>query len=252
MSTKIMEAEGRNNTQGHPTVSQEEWLVARKELLTKEKELTRLRDQLSSKRRELPWVKVEKRYVFDAPQGKEALADLFDGRSQLIVYHFMFGPDWKEGCPICSAAAEHINSSFIHLAQRDVTLIAISRAPLAQIQAFKKRMGWRFKWLSSLGSDFNCDYGVSFTKDDEARGTMHYNYGTEAYRGEEVHGLSVFSKKETGDVFHTYSAYARGPEEMLGFYFYLDRVPKGRNENGLDFPMSWVRHKDKYDSVLSH
>jgi len=228
------------------TVSRNEWIEIRKQLLEREKELTRLQDKLSLERRQLPWLKVEKNYVFDGPKGKETLADLFDGRSQLFVYHFMFGPDWKEGCPICSAAAEHINSSLIHLAQRDVTLIAISRAPIAQIEAFKKRMGWRFKWVSSYGSDFNFDYGVSFTKDDEAKGTMHYNYGTEPYRGEEVHGLSVFSKKETGDVFHTYSAYARGPEELLGFYFYLDRVPKGRDENALDFPMAWVRHQDKY------
>lgn len=251
MSTKTLKSEGRNNTQGHPTVSQEEWLVARKELLKEEKELTRLRDQLSAKQRALPWVKVEKQYLFDGPEGKGALGDLFEGRSQLIIYHFMFAPDWEEGCPICTAAAGHIDSSFIHLAQRDVTLIAISRAPMAKIQAFKKRMGWNFNWGSSYGSDFNFDYGVSFTKDDQAKGTMNYNYGTEPYRGEEVHGLSVFHKNETGDVFHTYSSYARGPEALLGFYHYLDLVPKGRDEDAFPFTMMWLRHEDKYASAAT-
>ncbi|HXL29291.1 MAG TPA: thioredoxin family protein, partial [Bradyrhizobium sp.] len=209
--------------QPHKIVSREGWIEARKAHLAHEKEYTRARDRLSEARRALPWVKVEKAYVFDGPKGKQTLADLFAGRSQLVVQHFMFAPDWTEGCKSCSFWADGFDGFFVHLAQRDVAYVAVSRATLAEIEAYKKRMGWTAKWVSSYGSDFNFDYGVSFTKDDETKGTMHYNYGTEPYRGEEVHGLSVFSKKETGDVFHTYSAYARGPEELLGFYFYLDR-----------------------------
>ena len=230
----------------HPrVVSQDEWLVARKALLTREKELTRLRDQLSAERRALPWVKIDKPYVFDGPDGKETLADLFDGRSQLIVYHFMFGPGWEEGCPSCSMIADHIDASFVHLLHRDVTLLAVSRAPLPQIGTFKKRMGWRFKWVSSYGNDFNRDYGVSFTKDEMAKG-KYYNYDTSEYPSDEAHGASVFCKDRTGDVLHTYSSYARGCEELLGVYSYLDLVPKGRDEDALVFPMAWVRHHDRY------
>lgn len=231
----------------HPRiVPQEEWLAARKELLAKEKELTRLRDELSKKRRELPWQKVEKQYVFDGPNGKETLADLFDGRSQLVVYHFMFGPDWKEGCPSCSLAADHFDRSVIHLAQRDVTMIAVSRAPLSQIEEFRKRMSWQFKWVSSSANEFNYDYNVSFKKEELASG-KNYNFATSNFPREEAPGLSVFYKDEAGKIFHTYSTYGRGLEGLLGQYTILDLVPKGRDEDGMvPHPMAWVRHHDRY------
>jgi len=230
----------------HRVVSREEWLTARKQFLSKEKELTRLRDRLSVERRELPWVKVEKRYLFDGPDGNETLADLFAGRSQLIVYHFMLGPEWEQGCPSCSFLADHIDGSVVHLAHRDVTLVVVSRAPLSQIEAFKKRMGWRFKWVSSYGSDFNSDYHVSFTKDEMAKGKVYYNYEMQEFPSEEAPGASVFYKDTTGDIFHTYSAYARGGDMLIGAYNYLDLVPKGRDEDALAFTMSWVRHHDQY------
>ena len=233
--------------ENHPVVSQEEWLEARKELLADEKRLTRLRDELSSKRRELPWVRVEKNYAFDGPNGKETLADLFDGRSQLVVYHFMFGPDWGVGCTRCSMGADHFNPSVIHLAQRDVTLIAISRAPFAEIDAFKKRMGWGFHWVSSYGSDFNYDYRASFTPEEMANGRFDYNYGLNGFPTDEATGTSVFYKASDGKVFHTYSSYARGAEGMLVPYHFLDLVPKGRDEEDL-LPdgMKWVRFHDSY------
>jgi len=231
---------------GHKVVSSEEWLDARKELLKKEKESTRLRDQLSAERRKLPWVKIEKQYVFDAPGGKVTLADLFDGRSQLVIYHFMFGTDWKEGCPSCSFVSDHIDGARAHLAARDVTMVMISRAPLVKIEAFKKRMGWRFKWVSSCGNDFNRDFRVSFTKEQLANGDKLYNFGTIPPYGEENHGLSVFYKDPTGEVFHTYSTYARGCEPLVGTYTILDLVPKGRDEDALAFTMAWVRHHDRY------
>ncbi len=232
----------------HPVVSRAEWLEDRKSLLAREKEFTRLGDQLSAERRKLPWVKVEKEYRFEGPEGAEPLADLFDGRSQLIVYHFMFGPDWEEGCPSCSLAADHFDASIVHLQHRDVSLMAISRAPFPKIAAFKKRMGWRFKWLSSYRNDFNHDYQVSFTGDEVAKGA-YYNFGTSDFPSEEAPGISVFYKDETGDIFHTYSGYARGCEPLLGIYFDLDRVPKGRDEAGLPWPMAWVRHHDRYPNV---
>jgi predicted dithiol-disulfide oxidoreductase (DUF899 family) len=182
-------------------VSRDEWLAARKQHLKKEKEFTRLRDKLSAERRELPWVKVEKNYVFDGPKGKETLADLFDGRSQLIVYHFMFGPEWEQGCPSCSFLSDHIDGSVVHLAHRDVTFVVVSRAPMPKIEAFKKRMGWRFKWVSSYGSDFNFDYHVSFTKDEMAKGKVYYNYDMNAFPSDEGPGISVFYKDGTGDIF---------------------------------------------------
>src|SRR5215831_14524387 len=206
---------------GHTVVSREEWLEARKAHLAKEKEFTRRRDELSRQRRELPWVKVEKNYVFDSPRGRETLADLFDGRSQLIVYHFMFGPDWQQGCPSCSFLADHIDGAGVHLAHRDVTLLAVSRAPLPQIDTFKKRMGWRFKWVSSHGNDFNFDYHVSFTQDDLAQGQVYYNYHLLEFSGEispEAPGISVFYKDATGAIFHTYSSYARGLDILIGAY----------------------------------
>jgi predicted dithiol-disulfide oxidoreductase (DUF899 family) len=227
-------------------VSPAEWLAARKDLLTKEKEFSRLRDELGRKRRQLPWERVEKQYVFDGPNGKETLADLFGGRSQLIVYHFMFGPGWKEGCPSCSYLADHFDGSTIHLANRDVTLLAISRAPLPEIEAFKKRMGWRFKWVSSFGNDFNRDYHVSFTKDEKAKGNVYYNYTMSEFPSEEGPGASVFYKNESGQIFHTYSTYARGLDTLIGTYNFLDLVPKGRDEEGLAHTMAWVRHHDKY------
>jgi predicted dithiol-disulfide oxidoreductase (DUF899 family) len=205
---------------GHKVVSREEWTAARKELLTKEKESTRLRDQLSAQRRKLPWAKVEKNYVFDGPSGKVTLADLFDGRSQLFVKHFMFGPGWKEGCVGCSFEVDHIEGALVHLEHHDVTYIAISRAPLAEIEAFKKRMGWRFKWVSSHGSEFNYDYHVSFTKEEIAKGQVFYNYRMTETSIEELSGISAFYKNESGNIFHTYSAYGRGAEELLGTYMY--------------------------------
>jgi predicted dithiol-disulfide oxidoreductase (DUF899 family) len=233
--------------QPHKIVSQEEWLVARKAHLAKEKELTRLRDRLSAERRELPWVKVEKAYVFDGPDGQETLADLFGGRSQLLVYHFMFGPDWEQGCPSCSYVADHFDGANLHLPQRDVTLLAVSRAPLAQIEAFKKRMGWRFKWVSSYGNDFNHDFHVSFTPDEMAQGEVYYNYAMDEFPSEEAPGLSAFYKDPDGAVFHTYSAYARGLDILIGAYNYLDLAPKGRDEAALPWTMDWVRHHDRYE-----
>jgi predicted dithiol-disulfide oxidoreductase (DUF899 family) len=197
----------------HPRiVSRAEWLNDRKILLAKEKEFTRLGDQLSAEKRKLPWVRVDKEYIFDGPAGHETLADLFDGRSQLIIYHFMFGPEWKEGCPICSLVADNIEGNVVHLAHRDVALVVVSRARLPQIEAFRKRMGWSFKWVSSYGNDFNSDYRVSFTNEETAKGDHYYNYDTSAFPSEEAPGISVFYKDERGDIFHTYSSYARGPE----------------------------------------
>jgi predicted dithiol-disulfide oxidoreductase (DUF899 family) len=229
-------------------VGRDEWLAARKAHLAKEKELTRLRDQVSAERRELPWVKIEKPYVFDGPQGKETLADLFDGRSQLIIKHFMLGPGWKEGCVGCSFHADHIDGALKHLVHHDVTLLAVSRASLPEIEAFKNRMGWRFKWVSSLGSDFNYDFHVSFTKEQIAQGQTYYNYEMRASKSEEMSGISVFFRDETGDIFHTYSSYARGGDIFLGTYNYLDLTAKGRNETGPNHNLTdWVRHYDRYD-----
>jgi predicted dithiol-disulfide oxidoreductase (DUF899 family) len=237
----------KKRTLKHVTVSPEEWVTARKKLLKKEKEFSRLRDQLSAERRELPWVKVEKNYLFEGPKGKETLADLFDGHSQLIIYHFMFGPGWEEGCPSCSFLADHIEGALVHLNARDVTLVVVSHAPLFQIEAFKKRMGWRFKWVSSYGNDFNFDYHVSFTKDEMAKGKVYYNYGMEKFGSEEAPGASVFYKDATDNIFHTYSCYARGLDMLVGTYNYLDLVPKGRDEAELPWTMAWVRHHDRYD-----
>ncbi len=227
-------------------VSRAEWLEARRKLLLEEKSYTRQGDALAAERRNLPWVRVERDYVFEAPAGKQSLADLFEGRSQLIVQHFMFGPGWKEGCPSCSFMADHVGGALVHLAHRDVTFVAVSRAPLSQIEAFKKRMGWGFTWVSSAGSDFNFDYGVSFTKEEMAKGKVAHNYRMESFPSEEAPGISVFYKN-AGDVFHTYSTYGRGVEVMMGTYRLLDLVPKGRDEAGLPHTMAWVRHHDKYE-----
>jgi predicted dithiol-disulfide oxidoreductase (DUF899 family) len=227
-------------------VSPAEWLAARKELLKKEKEFTRLRDELSQKRRELPWEKVEKAYVFDGPKGQETLADLFGGKSQLAIYHFMLGPGWKEGCPSCSFISDHIDGSLVHLAARDVQLVVVSRAPWAEIQAFQKRMGWRFHWVSSYGSDFNVDHQVYGTKEEIAQGDVYYNYAMQKFSGEERPGTSVFYKDAANGVFHTYSSYGRGLDILIGAYNWLDMMPKGRDEEGLKHGMAWVRHHDKY------
>jgi predicted dithiol-disulfide oxidoreductase (DUF899 family) len=229
----------------HRIVSREQWLTERKALLACEKALTKARDEVSRQRRDLPWVKVEKAYVFHGPGGKESLSDLFGGMSQLIIYHFMFGPEWQEGCPSCSFLADHIDGAVPHLAQRDVTLLAVSRAPFERIAAFKKRMGWRFKWVSSFGSDFNFDYGVSFTEEQLAKGDVEYNYKRQPGI-DELPGISVFCKGAEGGIFHSYSSYGRGGDLLIGAYNYLDLVPKGRDEEGLAFSMAWVRHHDRY------
>lgn len=235
----------------HPVVSKEEWLEARKAFLAEEKEFTRQRDELSRKRRGLPWVKVEKTYVFDGPEGKETLAQLFDGRSQLMIYHFMFGPGWLEGCKGCSHFADNVDGSLIHLAHRDVTFVVVSRAPLADIKAFQKRMGWQFKWVSAYESDFNFDFDVSFTKDELANGNASYNYGTiNPFPTEEAPGLSVFYKDTSCEIFHTYSAYARGLDILVETYNLLDHAPKGRDEDNLPSKVAWLRHHDRYDDVI--
>ena len=234
-----------NTIENPKIVSQDEWVAARKKLLAREKRLTHERDAIAAERRQLPWVKVEKNYVFDSPKGKKTFGDLFEGKSQLIVYHFMFGPEWHEGCPSCSFNMDHTDGALVHLAQRDVSFVAISRAPISKIEAFKKRMGWKFNWVSSYESDFNHDYHVSFTKEELAKGDI-YNFGTSGFPSEEAPGISVFYKKGE-DVFHTYSTFARGGETVLNTYNYLDLVPKGRDEDGLYFPMAWVRHHDRYE-----
>lgn len=233
--------------QDHEVVSQQQWIASRKELLRKEKELTRLRDELSRQRRELPWERVEKTYTFDGPNGKQTLADLFASKSQLIIYHFMFGPGWEQGCPSCSYLADHFGGTLVHLANRDVALAVVSRAPIAQIEAFQKRMGWPFRWFSSFSNDFNHDYHVSFTKEEMTRGKLNYNY-TEIgeFGAEEAPGASVFYKNDAGEIFHTYSAYARGLDILVGTYNFLDLAPKGRDEDALAFSMAWVRHHDRY------
>jgi predicted dithiol-disulfide oxidoreductase (DUF899 family) len=227
-------------------VSQQEWLAARKALLAKEKALSRQRDELARLRRELPRVRVEKDYAFDAPEGKVPLAGLFGPRSQLIVYHFMLGPGWDAGCKSCSFLADHFEGALPHLAARDVSFVAVSRAPLAEIEAFRKRMGWGFRWVSSHGNDFNYDYHVSFRKEDLGKKKLEYNFALGDVSMEELPGASVFYKDEAGGVFHTYSTYARGLDLMLGAYNWLDLVPKGRDEDDLPFTMAWVRHHDKY------
>jgi predicted dithiol-disulfide oxidoreductase (DUF899 family) len=231
----------------HKIVSRDEWIEARKKLLAKEKEFTRLRDQLSEQRRELPWERVDKQYVFEGPKGKETFAQLFDGSSQLVVYHFMFDPKWDAGCPHCSFWADNFDRIPIHLKHRDISFVAISRAPYAKLAPYHKRMGWSFKWLSSHGSDFNYDYFVSFTPDELKKETSYYNYHpNKAQRGEESVGISVFAR-EGNDVFHTYSTYSRGVDLLNGAYNYIDLTPKGRDEAGQGDPQFWVRRRDEYD-----
>lgn len=229
----------------HRVVSSEEWMAARKELLVKEKEFTRLRDELNRQRRELPWEKVEKQYVFDGPQGTETLADLFKNRSQLVVYHFMFGPDANDGCKHCSFWADNFNGIDVHLNHRDVTFVVVSRAALARIDAFKKRMGWTFKWVSSSQNQFNYDYHVSFTPQELKSGSILYNYTETKEQPPDREGVSVFYKDENGAIFHTYSAYARGIDMVNCAYQFIDLTPKGRDENP-ESPQSWVRYHDRY------
>ncbi|MGO9201240.1 MAG: DUF899 domain-containing protein [Limisphaerales bacterium] len=277
MSTSATKSEPGTRGPAHKVVSQEEWLAARIGLLKEEKELTRRNDELARRRQELPWVRVGRDYRFDTDEGSASLADLFLGRSQLLVYHFMFGPDYTAGCPSCSSIADGFNGIFVHLANHDVMLWAVSRAPLAKLQAFKRRMGWTFPWASSLGSDFNLDFNVSFTEEQDREGRIEYNYRREpaaapeplagkttaavpeafaamagvdaATYGREAPGMSAFVL-ENGVVYHTYSAYARGLDALWGMWQWLDRAPRGRNEdfeNGV-----WLRHHDEYDSLPQH
>ncbi|MBM3649091.1 MAG: DUF899 domain-containing protein [Alphaproteobacteria bacterium] len=227
-------------------VSRQEWLVARRAFLAKEKAFTHAREDLARERRALPWVKVDKPYSFQAPEGRVSLADLFGGRGQLIVYHFMLGPDWKEGCPSCSFWADNYNGIDVHLAHRDTALIAVSRGPLDKIEAYKKRMGWTFRWVSSADSDFNFDFGVSFDPAKKVEGELNYNHGTATFGGEEAPGLSVFRRGDGGAVYHTYSTYGRGLDAVNGTYQMLDLTAKGRDEDGLPWPMAWVRRRDQY------
>ena len=240
--------ESEKQKEKYKIVSQADWIAARKELLKKEKESVRLLDELSVARRKLPWVEIDKNYVFDGPEGTVTLADLFAGRSQLAVYHFMFGPDWEEGCPSCSFVSDHLDGTLPHLAARDVTLVAVSRAPLAKIEAFKKRMGWRFDWVSSYKTDFNNDFHVSFTEEEMASGAVNYNYNMQEFPSAEAPGLSVFYKDADGRIFHTYSTFSRGLDQFLTTYRVLDAVPKGRDEDKLVFPMAWVRYHDRYET----
>jgi predicted dithiol-disulfide oxidoreductase (DUF899 family) len=234
------------NIVNHPVVSRDEWIAERKNLLAREKELTRLSDEIARERRALPWVRIEKSYVFDTPEGLRTLADLFQGRRQLLLQHFMFGPGWEQGCPSCSFMADHSDGMNVHLEHRDTTFLAISRATLAEIERFRSRMGWRFKWVSSFANDFNYDFGVSFTPEEKAKGEVSYNYATQPFESEELPGISVFYKDDMGEVFHTYSTYRRGVEVMMGTYDLLDLTPKGRGERDVAYKMEWVRHHDRY------
>ena len=231
----------------HRVVSHKAWIEARRKFLAKEKRFTRLRDELARRRRALPWEKVEKQYVFDGPKGRETLPELFDGSSQLVVYHFMFAPDWNEGCKHCSFWADNFNGLGIHLNHRDVSFVAISRAPLEKLEAFKRRMDWSFKWVSSGGNDFNYDYQASFTPQEVESGAAFFNYSKSDVGATDREGVSVFYKDAGGAVFHTYSSYARGIDMLNTAYHYLDLVPKGRDEDDLEFTQAWVRHHDKYE-----
>ncbi|QXI31328.1 DUF899 domain-containing protein [Pseudomonas vanderleydeniana] len=237
------------NVEQHAVVSRQEWLAARREHLIQEKALSRQREQLNAARRALPWVRVDKDYRFDGGNGPRRLADLFGHNSQLVVYHFMFGDGWTQGCPNCSFLADHFDGANLHLAHHDVSFVVISHAPWAQFQPFRQRMGWRFEWLSSAGSDFNHDFGVSFTPEEQASGQIDYNYQPLAGGAEEMPGLSVFYRNGGGEIFHTYSTYARGLDILIGAHNVLDLTPKGRNEGPI---MNWVRFHDRYTDSTRH
>ncbi|MFA6289026.1 MAG: DUF899 domain-containing protein [Opitutaceae bacterium] len=236
-----------NTLKTPPVVSEDQWLAARRELLRDEKELTRLQDKLAARRRQLPWVKIDKPYVFAGPEGRVTLADLFAGRGQLVVQHFMLGPGWEEGCKSCSFMTDHFNAAAVHLPARDTAFAVVSRAPLAEILPFKKRMGWNVNWVSSHDNDFNFDYHVSFTPEEMAEGKVYYNYGPRAFPHEEAPGVSVFARDAAGSIHHTYSTYGRGVEFIMGTYRILDLTPKGRDEEGMEYGMEWLRHHDRYD-----
>jgi predicted dithiol-disulfide oxidoreductase (DUF899 family) len=241
-----MESNMLDRAETHRVVSRDEWIAARKAHLAREKELTRLRDQVNAERRTLPWVKVAKDYAFETPEGKKTLAELFEGRSQLIVYHFMWRWDLDQGCDGCSFLCDHVDGANLHLAHHDVTFVAVSRGPLAKLEAYRKRMDWRFKFASSFGSDFNYDYYVSFTKDDLAKGKVYYNYQMTEDGFDELPGISIFFKDANGEIFHTYSSYGRGGDLLIGAYNWLDLTPKGRNEKTT---MDWVRRHDEYEDA---
>jgi len=231
----------------HEILPHDDWVDARKTLLAKEKEFSRLRDELSKARRELPWERVQKEYAFDGPNGKVTLSELFDGKSQLIVYHFMYGPDWEEGCKSCSYIADHFEPAIVHLGHRDVSMVAVSRAPLKELARFKERMGWTFTWVSSFDNEFNRDCGVSFTQDEIDENTAYYNYKQQGFPSTEAPGASVFFTDDNGDLYHTYSVYQRGLDMFIIAYHYLDIVPKGRDEDYLSYTMEWLRLHDAYD-----
>ena len=243
MNTPVFES----TTVNHPVVAKNSWLTARKTLLAHEKELTHLRDQIARERRALPWVRVDKNYVFEGLEGRRTLSELFEGRRQLLVQHFMFGPGWEQGCKSCSYMADHIDGMNVHLAHRDVTMLVVSRAPLAEIEPFRQRMGWQFKWVSSHSTDFNRDFGVSFSEEDRINGEVLYNYTRMPFPSDEAPGISVFYKDDAGEIFHTYSTYGRGVEVMMGTYNLLDLTPKGRDEHNPAYTMDWVRHHDRYE-----
>jgi predicted dithiol-disulfide oxidoreductase (DUF899 family) len=234
------------STQNHPVVSQEIWIIERKKLLAREKELTHLRDQIAYERRAMPWVLVDKHYVFETTHEPCTLADLFADKSQLLVQHFMLSPGSEQGCSRCSFMADHADGMTAHLAQRDTTFVAISRAPIATIERFRQRMGWQFKWVSSQANAFNFDFGVSFTPEEKAKDEVTYNYSKQPFWSEELPGVSVFIKNKNGEIFHTYSTYMRGVEVMMGTYNLLDLTPKGRDEKPGQ-GMHWVRHRDRYE-----
>ena len=235
----------------HPVVSPDRWLAEREALLAREKELVHLHDEIARARRALPWERVTKDYLFDTPEGRRSLADLFEGRRQLLVQHFMLGPGWEQGCPSCSFMADHTDGMTVHLAHRDVSFVAVSRAPLAEIERFKERMGWRFRWVSSSANDFNKDFHVSFDPEDRVDGAVLYNYRMTTFPNTEAPGISVFYKGDAGEVFHTYSTFGRGVEVMMGTYSLLDLVPKGRDEHDGFYKMDWVRHHDRYPAEVA-
>lgn len=236
-------ANPESNVHGHKVVSESEWLKASEEFLKREKEFTRERDALSAARRSLPWVKVEKNYIFESPQGKKSLADLFGDRSQLIVYHFMFAPEWDEGCDGCTFVSDHVDCARQHFEHHDVGYVAVSRAPLAKLEAYKERMGWTFPWVSS--PDFNHDFNASFERSELDAGPVYFNFKKQPLKNQDQPGLTVFYKDENGDIFRTYSSYERGLDLLVGAYNFLDLTPKGRNENS---PMEWMRRHDQYEN----